>query len=84
MSDDWPPFEFPGAYRQVPSITTNNTAALNDMQLANMLGISITELHLRRALGIKQVVDPATEAFRRVLAERLHTGPPSPSTAPGQ
>lgn len=81
MSDDWPPFEFPGAYRQVPSITTNNTAALNDMQLANMLGISITELHLRRAAGIQLVVDPAMEAYRKTLAAYL-AQPASPSPEP--
>lgn len=44
---------------------------LTDLELASNLGISITELLHRRDEYRRQVVNPAVEAYRKVLAASL-------------
>ena len=45
--------------------------SLTDYELAQNLGISLTELAHRREEHRRQVVEPAVEAFRTTLAEAL-------------
>lgn len=44
---------------------------LTDLELANNLGISLTELLKRREERRRRLVDPAADAYRKAFADAL-------------